>query len=125
MRLGQARQRARAPRAGPGAQLGQPGQARGVGRLRARWASEGKRRGAGWASTRSRAGPARAGHTRGPTLSKRGKGGFGPRREGKGRLGFYLFISYFFIFCSFLFSPPFQIEFLIKWMLHKITHPIE
>jgi hypothetical protein len=59
----QARQRARAPRAGLGAQLGQPGQARGEGRLRARWASEGKMRGAGWASTRSRAGPARAGHT--------------------------------------------------------------
>jgi hypothetical protein len=31
--------------AGLGAQLGQPGQARGGGRLRARWASEGKRRG--------------------------------------------------------------------------------
>jgi hypothetical protein len=37
-------------------------------------------------------------------------------------LGLFLFLSYFFIFCSFLFSPQFQIEFLIKHMLHKITH---
>jgi hypothetical protein len=49
-------------------------------------------------------------------------------RVGRGRaglqggvLGFFLFLSYFFIFCSFLFSPPFQIELLIKRTLHKIT----
>jgi hypothetical protein len=105
--------------AGIGCALGGPAREKGGGWLGehalARWAGQGRPHG----SRRGR------GHTRGPTLSKRGKGGFGPRREGKGRLGFYLFISYFFIFCSFLFSPPFQIEFLIKWMLHKITHPIE
>jgi hypothetical protein len=44
-------------------------------------------------------------------------------REGKEGMGLFLFfLSYIFIFCSFLFSPRFQIEFLIKRMLHKITH---
>jgi hypothetical protein len=51
----------------------------------------------------------------------REQGAVGP--AGKGRDGpFLVFLSYFFIFCSFLFSPRFQIEFLIKRMLHKITH---
>jgi hypothetical protein len=48
------------------------------------------------------------------------KEGLGP--QGKEGLGFFLFLSYFFTFCSFLFSPPFQIKLLIKRMLHKITH---
>jgi hypothetical protein len=41
----------------------------------------------------------------------------------EGKAGPFPFLSYFFIFCSFLFFPPFQIEFPIKRMLHKITHP--
>jgi hypothetical protein len=39
--------------------------------------------------------------------------------EGAGSLSF---LSYLFIFCPFLFSSRCQIEFLIKPMLHKITH---
>jgi hypothetical protein len=59
--------------------------------------------------------------------------GAGPRRGGQlghelglvaGRAGPFPFLSYsFLIFCSFLFFPPFKIEFPIKRMLHKITHP--
>jgi hypothetical protein len=44
--------------------------------------------------------------------------------ERVGKAGLFLFLSYLFIFCSFLlFSPQFQIKFHIKHMLHKITHP--
>jgi hypothetical protein len=47
----------------------------------------------------------------------------GARGEREVRVGpFSVFLSYFLIFCSFLFSPQFPIEFLIKRMLHKITH---
>jgi hypothetical protein len=83
--------------------------------------------------SRKLGGPVRAGRTgverhvgqrwAGKQASQWGrKSWFGPGREGKGKAGLFLFLSYFFIFCSFLFSPRLQIKFLIKRMLHKITH---
>jgi hypothetical protein len=57
--------------------------------------------------------------------SGRGGGAAGPRAGlVDGKAGPFPFLSYsFLIFCSVLFFPPFQIEFPIKRMLHKITHP--
>jgi hypothetical protein len=100
MRLGQALgwERSWASRvrreAGVGCALGGPAREKGGGCLGehalARWAGQGRPHG----SRRGR------GHTRGPTLSKRGKAGFGPRREGTGKAGF---LSIYFLFLYLLF----------------------
>jgi hypothetical protein len=109
-----------------GARRGREERGAAQGRLGKTWAARGRRpwhagSGGGCAGG-ARAGPnGRGGPGRGeataqgePRERARWDVGWGP--------GLFLFLSYFFIFCSFLFSPPFQIELLIKRTLHKITH---
>jgi hypothetical protein len=70
-----------------------------------------------WAG--ARAGPnGRDGPGRGEAAAQ---GGLRARWAAGWGVGPFLFL-FFFMFCSFLFSPPFQIELLIKRTLHKITH---
>jgi hypothetical protein len=70
-----------------------------------------------WAG--ARAGPnGRDGPGRGEAAAQ---GGLRARWAAGWGAGPFLFL-FFFMFCSFLFSPPFQIELLIKRTLHKITH---
>jgi hypothetical protein len=82
----------------------------------------------GWASWAGAAGPLRpskpegawkVGHAR--SVGWLGQAARPSWVEGEGA-GSLSFLSYLFIFCPFLFSSRCQIEFLIKPMLHKITH---
>jgi hypothetical protein len=87
-------------------------------RARVRWGGAGgAARGSGLA--RALGQTAMMGQGRGSGCAGWAEGTLGCR---VGCWAFFLFLSYFFIFCSFLFSPPFQIELLIKRTLHKITH---
>jgi hypothetical protein len=85
--------------------------------------------GGGWERARRRLGFGRArlrGSGMGRSWAMRPSAGGGPGKGGSAgpRARPFPFLSYsFLIFCSFLFFPPFQIEFPIKRMLHKITHP--
>jgi hypothetical protein len=62
------------------------------------------------------------GHARRLATRSRGAMGQAARPASEPPLGWAFFLYFLFIFCSSLFSLPFQIGFLIKCMLHKFTH---
>jgi hypothetical protein len=77
-----------------------------------------------------RGGPREAGREvgrgRGRELEKEGRRGSKPGAEWAGwETSFPFLILFPLSFLRFLFFLPFQIEFLIKCMLHKITHQIK